>query len=214
MFSRVTKVYDSETYDYPNQLQESITELGTTIGSGITNFAAHSLKGTNLPAPSPITPPAAQHKTLPHALGRAATNAAHAIKSTPSPGEDKLGLAMQHYAGALEKVADARVEQDIIIKSQFLVPWQTTLSTSIAVANKARQAVRHSRLELDAAKQTLVHTLLISPGPLLNKYQPLGSRQQVQLSRRQLASMSRMQRTISSRRRRLLSVWWRRSLTM
>ncbi|TFY50721.1 hypothetical protein EVJ58_g10919, partial [Rhodofomes roseus] len=37
----------------------------------------------------------------------------------------------------------------------FLQPWQTTLSTSIAVAMKARQAVRGSRLELDSAKQVL-----------------------------------------------------------
>jgi hypothetical protein len=37
-----------------------------------------------------------------------------------------------------------------------LHPWQTTLNASIAVAMKARQAVRVSRLELDAAKQTYV----------------------------------------------------------
>jgi len=36
-----------------------------------------------------------------------------------------------------------------------LHPWQTTLNASIAVAMKARQAVKTSRLELDAAKQTL-----------------------------------------------------------
>ena len=151
---RVAKVYDSETYDYPNQIQESITELGTTIGHGITNFAAANLKGTNLPTPSPTAPQPVQHKTLPHALGRAATNAATAIKAIPSAGEDKFGQALQAYAGALERVADARVQQDIAIQSQFLVPWQTTLSTSISVALKARQAVRVSRLELDAAKQT------------------------------------------------------------
>lgn len=154
MSCRVTKVYDSETYDYPNQIQESITELGTTIGHGITNFAAANLKGTNLPTPSPTSPPVTQHKTLPHALGRAATNAAVVVKATPSADEDKLGQALQVYAGALEKVAEARIHQDTAIKSQFLAPWQTTLSTSISVANKARQAVRVSRLELDAAKQT------------------------------------------------------------
>ncbi|KAI0653104.1 BAR domain-containing family protein [Cubamyces menziesii] len=152
---KVTKVYESETYDYPTQIQESLTELGTTIGHGITNFAAANLKGTSLPAPAPAQPNVPQHKTLPHAIGRAATNAATAVQTSSGTGDDKLGKALQTYAGAWEKIADARVEQDATIRERFLQPWQTTLSTSINVAMKARQAVRVSRLELDAAKQTL-----------------------------------------------------------
>ncbi|KAH8105469.1 BAR domain-containing family protein [Cristinia sonorae] len=153
---KITKVYDSETYDYPTQIQESITELGTSIGHNITNFAAANLKGTNLPTPTPTAPPEHQHKTLPHALGRAATQAAAVLKSSvPVEENNKLGKAMQEYAGAWEKIAAARVHQDETIRQNYLQPWQTTLSTSIQVAMKARQAVRVSRLELDAAKQTL-----------------------------------------------------------
>lgn len=148
-FLRITKVYDSETYDYPTQIQESIAELGTTIGHNLTSFAATNLKGTNLPTPTPTAPPAAQHKTLPHALGRAATTAAHTLGP-----EDKLGRALAEYAQAWEKIASAREVHDDTVKNKFLAPWQTTLATSITVAMKARQAVRVSRLELDAAKQT------------------------------------------------------------
>jgi hypothetical protein len=43
--------------------------------------------------------------------------------------------------------------QDEHIRQYFLQPWQATLNTSIAVAMKARQAVKVSRLELDSAKQ-------------------------------------------------------------
>lgn len=39
------------------------------------------------------------------------------------------------------------------IHEKFNMPWQQTLTNSIAVAMKARQAVAASRLELDAAKQ-------------------------------------------------------------
>ena len=42
---------------------------------------------------------------------------------------------------------------DNAIHEKFNVPWQQTLSNSIAVAMKARQAVAASRLELDTAKQ-------------------------------------------------------------
>ncbi|KAI0338177.1 hypothetical protein BDW22DRAFT_1415680 [Trametopsis cervina] len=152
---KITKVYGTETYDYPTAIQESISELGTSIGNGLTNFAAANLKGTNLPAPEPAPPVAQQHKTLPHALGRAAINAATTLQATAVGGEDKLAKAVAGYAGAWEKIADARVTQDETIRQHFLQPWQQTLSTSINVALKARQAVRVSRLELDAAKQTL-----------------------------------------------------------
>ncbi|KAI0059270.1 hypothetical protein BV25DRAFT_1860902 [Artomyces pyxidatus] len=152
---KITKVFENESYDYPTQIQESITELGTTIGHGITNFAATNLKGTNLPAPAPSAPLAQQHKTLPHALGRAATNAAASLQLTSSGGEDRLGRGLTEYAGAWQKIADARVHQDDAIVNGFVLPWQQTLQTSINVAMKARQAVRVSRLELDAAKQTL-----------------------------------------------------------
>jgi hypothetical protein len=151
--TRITKVYETETYDYPTQIQESIAELSTSIGYGITNFAATNLKGTNLPAPAPATPPASQHKTLPHALARSASSAASSLRAANTGIEDKLGNALRLYAEVWDKIAAARLQQDASIRSHFLQPWQTTLATSIAVAMKARQAVRLSRLELDAAKQ-------------------------------------------------------------
>ncbi|KAF7308792.1 hypothetical protein MKEN_01078600 [Mycena kentingensis (nom. inval.)] len=152
---KITNVYETETYDYPVQIAESVGELSTSIGVGITNFASTNLKGTNLPAPAPIVAPAQQHKTLPHALGRSATAAATAIQTTNAGAEDKLGKALALYADGWEKIAAARVQHDDTVRNSFLHPWQQTLSTSINVAVKARQAVRVSRLELDAAKQAL-----------------------------------------------------------
>ena len=152
---RITKVYDYENYDYPTQIQESLSELSSSIGYNLSSFAATNLKGTNLPVPPapgerPITP----HKTLPHALLRASTSGASAIRTAASAGaEDRLGHALAHYSEAWDRIAAARLDQNAHIQDQFLHPWQTTLNTSIAVAMKARQAVKASRLELDAAKQ-------------------------------------------------------------
>ena len=92
--------------------------------------------------------------TLKGSARTSTTQAATALQTTPGAEADKFGKALASYASAWEKIADARVEQDAAIRDRFLLPWQTTLSTSIAVAMKARQAVRVSRLELDAAKQT------------------------------------------------------------
>jgi hypothetical protein len=153
---RVTKAFETETYDYPSQIQESVVELGANIGRGVTNFAANNLKGTNLPAPSPTTAPTPQHKTLPHALSRAANTASLTLAEAPGGKDDRLGLALAEYSGAWERIGEARVQHDNVVARGFLAPWQQTLQTSINVAVKARQAVRVSRLELDAAKQTYV----------------------------------------------------------
>ncbi|KAJ7252784.1 BAR domain-containing family protein [Mycena haematopus] len=152
---KITTVYETESYDYPVQINESISELSTTIGYGITNFAATNLKGTNLPAPAPVVVPTQQHKTLPHALGRASLTAHSAISRAAGGTDDKLGKALGLYAEGWEKIASARVQHDKVVRNSFLHPWQQTLTTSVNVALKARQAVRVSRLELDAAKQAL-----------------------------------------------------------
>lgn len=153
---KITKVYDAQSYDYPTHLQESITEFSSSLSYNLTSFAANNLKGTNLPVPAePVAPPPSQHKTLPHALLRAATAASNAIHATVPESDDRLANSLALYAAGYEKIAGARLDHDAAVQNNFLHPWQSTLSTSIAVALKARQAVRLSRLELDAAKQSL-----------------------------------------------------------
>jgi hypothetical protein len=129
--------------------------LSSTIGTNITNFAAANLKGTNLPSPTRTEPPVLQHKTLPHALYRAAATASVELSNVNPAGDDKLNHAITAFGMAWEKIADARLQQDDTIRDSFLLPWQQTLNASLTVAIKARQAVRLSRLQLDAAKQTL-----------------------------------------------------------
>ncbi|KAK2459851.1 hypothetical protein APHAL10511_008172 [Amanita phalloides] len=154
---KIARVYDNETYDYPTQIQESLSEISSSIGYNLSSFAATNLKGTNLPIPTaPPERPTAPHKTLPHALLRASASSASVIRTAASAGaDDRLGQALVLYAQGWERVAAARLDQDAHIQDHFLHPWQTTLNTSIAVAMKARQAVKASRLELDAAKQQL-----------------------------------------------------------
>jgi len=152
-FLKITKVYADSGYDYPTQIQESLGEISTSITHSLTSFAATNLKGTALPVPAVTAPSAPQPKTLPHALGRGAAAASLAL-ATPA-GETRLGQGLKEYALAYDKIGAARLDHDDAIVNRFLAPWQVTLNNSIAIAIKARQAVRVSRLELDAAKQTL-----------------------------------------------------------
>ncbi|EJT98114.1 hypothetical protein DACRYDRAFT_24635 [Dacryopinax primogenitus] len=145
---KITQAYGTETYDYPTQISESVSELSQSVAHNLTAFAATNLKGTNIPAPHVTPAVKVPPKTLNHALSRAA-----GVGAAVEGPDERLGKALKIYAEVNEKIGDARLQQDHTIRELFLTPWQATLSTSLTVAMKARAAVKQSRLELDAAKQ-------------------------------------------------------------
>ncbi|OWZ54172.1 cytoplasmic protein [Cryptococcus neoformans c45] len=149
---KITKVHERESYDYPSDVTEGISEVGHQAASAWNTFANKNLKNTNLPIPIPSPTASTPHqpKTLSHALSRAAKSGA-----TELGAEDRLGVSLGIYGAALEKIGDARISQDQVITERFVTPWQATLSTSIGLAMKARQNVKTSRLELDAARAAL-----------------------------------------------------------
>lgn len=71
---RITKVYGTESYDYPTNINESLGEFSTNAAHQITTWASQATKGTNLPKVEPTQKSQEQKKTLPHALSRAAAN--------------------------------------------------------------------------------------------------------------------------------------------
>ncbi|WVQ70926.1 hypothetical protein IAR50_000451 [Cryptococcus sp. DSM 104548] len=148
---KITKVHERESYDYPADVTEGLSEVGQQAASAWSTFANKNLKGTNLPIPipSPTAPTPHQPKTLSHALSRAAKSGATEL------GDDRLGVNLGIYGAAMEKVGDARLAQDQLISERFVHPWQATLSTSIGLALKARANVKESRLELDSARAAL-----------------------------------------------------------
>jgi len=119
--------------------------MSTSIGYGITNFAATNLKGTSLPAPTAVTPPEKQHKTLPHALGRAATQAANGLQAVGGGDGGKFGKTLGLYAGVWDKIAVARVEHDETVKTHFLAAWQVCLGLPCSFISTGLIAQPHSR---------------------------------------------------------------------
>ena len=152
---RITKVYESEAYDYPVAIQESISQLSTTIGTGLTNFAASSLKGTNLPAPQPVAPVQVQHKTLPHALGRAATTAGQALQKVNNGPGDKLAVALTHYAAAWDKVRIL-----LILTYLSLFPFLTNFRRSQLLVCSKMKILSQSSLHRGSVR---LRTVLLLP---------------------------------------------------
>lgn len=159
---RVVKVYETEPYDYPTQINESLTETATNISYTLTSWAAAATKGTNLPPIEVPDKPPTDHKTLSHALSRAATSGALELGSTGSsnPNGDKLvgnipnlmAKVLKSYAMVQAQIGDERLKQDKAIQNNFLSTWQSNLYQGLQAAMKSRQNVRSARLALDTAR--------------------------------------------------------------
>lgn len=150
--------YSNEAYDYPPNIRESFSDLGRTIAE-----KAQLLSHATSPAEAQAAltaPPSAkpQPKTFNHAIARAALASSSILKHQPNSsssgagGEDALATALEKYALAMEKVGEARLEQDAQIQNRYLAGWNTTLNSNLTFASKARKNVENSRLLLDAAK--------------------------------------------------------------
>ncbi|KAE8210707.1 hypothetical protein CF327_g5450 [Tilletia walkeri] len=170
---RIARTYEVETYDYPFNAGEQVSQLGQQIGHSVTSWAATATKGNNnLPNVQPSAPPADLPKTLAHALSRAAASGAISLgasptnlptsptsSSAPAPtstalAPSKLGEALQTLAIAEDSVGRARLVQDDAIVDGFVEPF-ATFGVQIQLAIKARQNVRDARLHLDSWKQAL-----------------------------------------------------------
>lgn len=153
---RTIKTYESEAYDYPHALQESVTHGAQHLGHTLSTWAAQATKSAAPAAPASETHP----RTLSHAIARSATAAAMDLSQCPAKvpayaegelvdtTESKLAELLRRFAVAQDAVGHARLHQDQSIVYSFLVVWNT-FGAQIQLALRARQQVRDARLHLD-----------------------------------------------------------------
>ncbi|KAF9419063.1 hypothetical protein BGZ94_009531 [Podila epigama] len=147
---RITKTYQTQTYDYPAQLQETLGEFGRSVSDRISQAtlspaerAAAEAAALEDPHRRENAPP----KTLSHALSRACIQSAEEVGL-----EEPIGSALFKYATVQEKIGDMRLVMDKEISDKFVTPFSTTMHVQIQDALKARKNVYNTRLALDTAK--------------------------------------------------------------
>jgi len=145
---RVTRTYQTSTYDYPAQLQETLGEFGRTVTDRIQQVAlSPAEKAASEAAALEERKEAAPPKTLAHALSRASFQGSEQLGL-----EEPMGSALFKFATVQEKIGDFRLKMDNEITTKFVQPFSTTLNTQIGFAMKARRNVQNARLSLDSAK--------------------------------------------------------------
>lgn len=149
---RVTSNYENESYDYPTNLQESFSEFGKNISSRVSNLSKATTPAEAQAAlihNDEFKPP----KTLYHALSRATD----ASILTNGQNDDPLVKALDLYSSNLNKIANARLGQDQLIKAKFNKPLTSTLRQLISQSNNIQKTVEQKRVTYDLARLNLTN---------------------------------------------------------
>lgn len=163
---KVTQNYENESYDYPTNLQESFTEFGKNFSNRVSNLSKAT---TPAEAQAALVHPNGEFKppkTLYHALARA-TDGSVLTSSTDQNNQDTLVKALDLYSSNLNKIANARLGQDQLIKSKFNAPLQTTLRSLISQSSAIQKKVEQKRIDYDLARQALKNCSNASKEPQL-----------------------------------------------
>lgn len=153
---KVTQNYESESYDYPTNLQESFTEFGKNISTRVSGLSkattpAEAQAALINPTNAEFKPP----KTLYHALARATDGSI--LTSSAGATQDPLIKALDLYSSNLNKIANARLGQDQLIKSKFNKPLSTTMRTLLVQSSTIQKKVEQKRIDYDVARQALTN---------------------------------------------------------
>ncbi|KAI7897794.1 Bin/amphiphysin/Rvs domain for vesicular trafficking-domain-containing protein [Cokeromyces recurvatus] len=143
---KISRTFNSSSYDYPIQIQDSLIGISNTVTREIQHLTISSAADRS-DVEEQQQQQQQQPNTLLHGLSRVAAQGAESIGI-----EEPLGTALFKYSTITSKVADARVKMDRTIVEKFNKPMQATLNSSLDQALKARRHVQSIRLTLDACK--------------------------------------------------------------
>lgn len=149
---KVTSTYENESYDYPNNLQESFTEFGKNVTQRVANLSKATTPAEAQDAlfheAADFKPP----KTLYHAVARA-TDASVLTSASDDTGPLVKGLDL--YSSTMTKIANARLGQDQLIASKFNKPLLATMRQLISQSHNIQRKVEQKRIDYDMARHSL-----------------------------------------------------------
>lgn len=162
---KITANYENESYDYPTNVQELFTEFGKNMSDRFSNLSKATTPAEAQAAlvhlnAGDFHPP----KTLYHALSRATDGS---VLAADAASKDPLVKGLDLYSSNLNKIANARLGQDQLIKAKFNKPLTTTLRLLIAQSNNIQRKVEEKRIDYDLARQALTNCLNPTKEPQL-----------------------------------------------
>lgn len=158
-FLKITSIYENESYDYPKFIKDSVNDLSKTISSKIVDLS-HATSTTEaqniLLSPGPVKDP----MTLNYALSKVALTSSELVNQSStnlSPQETQMSSILLDFSNLQTQIAQARIQQDTLIKTKFNKRVREFLKHDIERANRARKEVTNKRLQYDVARTKLMN---------------------------------------------------------
>ena len=149
----------NESYDYPKFIKDSVNDLSKTISSKIVDLS-HATSTTEaqniLLSPGPVKDP----MTLNYALSKVALTSSELVNQSStnlSPQETQMSSILLDFSNLQTQIAQARIQQDTLIKTKFNKRVREFLKHDIERANRARKEVTNKRLQYDVARTKLMN---------------------------------------------------------
>ncbi|AET39432.1 Gvp36p Ecym_4377 [Eremothecium cymbalariae DBVPG len=149
-FLKVTQIYESETYDYPQHVSESVNEISKTVTGKIQELtkATSTEEAQNiLISPGPAKDP----KTLNYALSKVSLTSSEYLSKSGSDSNVTADILLK-YSDIQAQIAQARLQQDMLIRTRFNKQLKEKLNNEFAAAARARKEVDNKRLQYDIAR--------------------------------------------------------------
>lgn len=147
-FLEVTQTYEIESYDYPPNIKESLSDFSKTFTE---KFLELSTASTTKEAERILAKPSgnAMPKTLAHAIAKAAATSREALLKQDDDEEDSFVKVLLKLAETQKTIGNKRLEQDSLVISQFNHKITEMLDKMFKETMHQRKQVEQSRYRLD-----------------------------------------------------------------
>ncbi|CCD22424.1 Gvp36p NDAI_0A02660 [Naumovozyma dairenensis CBS 421] len=164
-FLSVTNTFEHQSYDYPNVARESVIEFSKSAVSKVEELS-HATSASE--AQQILTNNSNQikePKTLNYALSKASLISSEQLNKQFSTDDDNnsnsdfklVSSILLKFSDIQAKIAQARLQQDLLIKQKFNNNLRNDLNTSFERAQKVRKDVQNKRLQYDVARTNLLN---------------------------------------------------------
>ncbi|CCH45104.1 Meiotically up-regulated protein [Wickerhamomyces ciferrii] len=154
----ITTTYEIESYDYPPNISESVSDLSKTISEKFQGLQ----KASNVSEVEKVLNEESSNepqlpKTLAHELSKASKNAHSLLKKFDQ--DNSLSKVLLLFSETELKIGNRRIEQDQLIINEFNSKLQDILTKNFQETQLNRKNVENARLNFD----TLRYELKLNP---------------------------------------------------
>ncbi len=146
----ITTTYEIESYDYPPNIKESVSDLSKSISEKFQGLQKASNTADVEKVLNSDTQSAPLPKTLAHEISKAAKSSHELLKTL---GEDNsLSKILLRLSEAELKIGNRRIEQDQLIINEFNAKLQDILNQNFQETQLNRKNVENARLSFDTLR--------------------------------------------------------------